>query len=86
LAEALNIEGQRLNGMYHEGYALTIIDPGEVYIIDTHMYHDDNNYADMQNKPFVHIDNAINYFDNYPYMGLNRLVYMNLMGMIRTII
>ena len=86
LEEALKIEGQRFNGMYHEGYALTIIHPGEVYIIDIKMYHHDNDYTDMQNKPFVHIDNAINFFDNNLYMGLNRLVYMNLMGLMRTII
>ena len=86
LEDALNIQGQRMNGNYHEGYALTIINPDEVYIIDIDMYQHINHYMDMQNRQFVHIDNAINYFGNNPYMGLHKLVYMNLMGMMKTII
>lgn len=81
LNDALNIEGQRFYGNYHEGYAITVINPDEVYIIDIDMYNHVNDYLDMQNGQFIPINNAINFFDDYLYMGLNRLVFLNVIGM-----
>jgi len=68
---------------FDEGYALSIINPDEVYIIDISIYIDKELYQIMCKQPSVH-SNDDKYFNFDYYMELPFLVFCQWKGMIST--
>ena len=59
---------------FNEHYSISVINPNEVYTIQIDYIDNNNIYHDMQQAPFVSIENK-KYFNGPFYMGLPMIVF-----------
>jgi len=73
-----------INHNFHEGYAISMVNPLEIYIIDLRFEKNNQNYNNiLRNNISVSADKT-RYFDHPAYMGLPPIVFMQWKGMLNT--
>ena len=71
------------NHNYNDGYNISVLNPNEVYIIDTTMYDNINEYTDMSKQNYASIYDE-KYFNEDYYMGLPMIVFSQWRGSLIT--
>lgn len=78
------IEIININSNFHEGYAISMVNPLEIYIIELGFEKNNQNYNNiLRNNISVSADKT-RYFDHPAYMGLPPIVFMQWKGMLNT--
>ena len=72
-----------INCNFHEGYAISMVNPLEIYIIELEFEKNKVHYNMLRNSISVSADKTI-YFDHPAYMGLPLIVFMQWKGMLNT--
>ena len=77
------INALNYNRNYHEGYNISIVNPDEVYIINTIIYDNINEYTNMSNQNYSAIYEE-KYLNETYYMGLPMIVFSQWRGSLIT--